>query len=93
MQENPALAADRADEERTKRLFVGFLSSVLGVDQTFNGEDGRAQSSANQYIIGNPDGTYSQLGRPVSNVQAGTTVAGIPTGFLLLVGLALLILR
>ena len=81
-----------ADEWRTKRAFVGFLSSVLGVDQTGNNVDYYAANRADQYIIGNPDGSYSALGQPVSNKQAGT-VAGIPTGFLLLAGLALLLLR
>ena len=81
-----------ADDERSKRMFVGFLSSILGVDQTMNGVDYYAANRADQYIIGNPDGSYSVLGQPVSNQQRGT-VGGIPTGFLLLAGLALLLLR
>ena len=83
----------QADDERTRRLFVGFLSSVLGVDQTVNGVDYGAGNRADQYIISNPDGTYSQLGQPVSSQQGRAPVAGIPTGFLLLAGLALLLLR
>lgn len=91
-----ALTANQAansDEERTKRLFVGFLSSALGVDQTYAGEDGYAASSTGTYTIANPDGTYSVLGQPVSNQNTPAVVAGIPPGFLLLVGLVLFLLR
>lgn len=91
-----ALTANQAadsDEQRTKRLFVGFLSSALGVDQTYSGEDGQASSSTGTYTIANPDGTYSVLGQPISNQNTPGVAAGIPPGFLLLVGLVLLLLR
>lgn len=92
------LAADKADEERTKREFIGFLSSVLGVDQSYTTDDGRVMSwQPGQYVIANPDGTASQLGQPVSNVQRAAAPAAsgvtISPGLLLVLGVALLLLR
>lgn len=92
------IAADQADEDRTKRLFVGFLSSALGVDQSYTSDDARASSTLpDRYIIANPDGTFSTLGQPVSNVQRATAPAAagvtISPGLLLLIGAALLLLR
>lgn len=74
-----------SDEARTKRLFIGFLSSVLGVDQTMTGEDGLPSSPTGVYTIANPDGTYSVQGQSVSNQNTGAgAVAGISPGMLLL---------
>lgn len=85
----------QADEDRTKRAFIGFLSSVLGVDQTLNSTDSMPTSGAapGQYIIANPDGTYSVQGQSVSNLNIPATVAGVPIGLLLLAGLAYVLLR
>lgn len=58
-----------ASEERTKRLFVGFLSSALGVDQTYTNTDGYVANAPNQFVIANPDGSYSTVGRSQSNLQ------------------------
>ena len=97
METQAALTADQAqleDEQRTKRLFVGFLSSVLGVDQLRTTDDNNANGSTGQFMIANPDGTYSALGRSVSNQQS--TVAsslGVSPGLLLLAGLAWFLLR
>lgn len=98
---NSALVADQeamADEARTKRLFIGFLSSVLGVDQTMVSADGTPASNTGQYVYANPNGTYSVQGQPVSNLNTGSaslpaTVAGFPTGLVILAGLAYLMLR
>jgi t-SNARE complex subunit (syntaxin) len=83
-----SLTADQvnqADTERTKRAFVGFLSSALGVDQTYAYEDSNVGNLPGQYIIANPDGTYSQVGRAVSSQQA--SIAGITvTPALLILG-------
>ncbi len=85
----------QADEDRTKRLFVGFLSSVLGVDQTMNGVDAvpTAGNSPGQYVIANPDGTFSVQGQSVSNLNIPATVAGVPVGLLLMAALAFVLLR
>lgn len=85
----------QADEDRTKRLFIGFLSSVLGVDQTLNTADASPTMGAapGQYVIANPDGTYSVQGQSVSNLNIPATVAGVPVGLLLLAGLAYVLLR
>lgn len=96
---NTDLVADQeamADEQRTKRLFIGFLSSVLGVDQTMVSADAAPASQTGQYVYANPDGTFSQQGQPVSNLNSGAmpaTVAGFPTGLVILAGLAYLMLR
>ena len=85
----------QADKERTARAFIGFLSSALGVDQTLNSVDASptAGSAPGQYVIANPDGTYSVQGQSVSNLNIPSTVAGVPVGLLLLAGLAYVLLR
>ena len=82
--------AEGADEQRTKRLFIGVLSSVLGVDQTYSGEDGSPSSRTGTYSIANPDGTYSQLGQPVSNHTTNpiSQLTGIPAGWLMIAAAA-----
>lgn len=92
------LAADatqRADEERTKRSFIGFLSSVLGVDQTYTNDDYLPANQTGQYIIANPDGSYSQVGRSVSNLQPiqGVTGFTITPGMVLLAAVAFMVFR
>lgn len=67
-------AQRRDDEERTKRLFVGFLSSALGVDQTYVGEDGFVGQRTGQGISVNPvTGHYSVEGQTTSS-QGGFRV-------------------
>lgn len=79
----------QSDEERTKRLFVGFLSSALGVDQTYSGSDQHIASAPDQYVIANPDGSYSVVGRSRSNLQSPAVATGI-SPLLLLGGLFML---
>lgn len=88
-------ATREADEDRTKRAFIGFLSSALGVDQTPVGQDGYMGRSTDQFSLANPDGSQSLLGRSVSNVQAGFGPAGlvISPGLLLLAGVAFFLLK
>ena len=95
MQNDAALAQD-ADEQRTRRAFVGFLSSVLGVDQSYTSDDANPAGSnrTGQYTIANPDGNYSQLGQPVSNQTQPLAAAGISPGMLLLIaGLVFLLAK
>lgn len=42
------------DKERTKRAFVQFVGTALGVDQTITGEDGSVYHSAGGYWSVNP---------------------------------------
>jgi hypothetical protein len=93
-------AADQTaaqDQLRTSRAFIGFLSSALGVDQTMPGEDGQASNAPGIYVVANPDGTFSTVGRSTSNVQGtGSKVAGLvlsPTLLLILLGVGFLILK
>lgn len=85
---------DQQDQARVSRAFVGFLSSVLGVDQPLTSDDAYAAQRTGQYVIANPDGSYSIQGQAVSNRQAGAAAGLVlsPT-LLLLAGLAFLLLR
>lgn len=65
----------QADEDRTKRLFIGFLTSALGYDQTMTGQDGTVASPVNQYQIANPDGSFSVQGKSSSNLNSNATAA------------------
>lgn len=65
----------QADEDRTKRLFIGFLTSALGYDQTMTGQDGTVAGPVNQYQIANPDGSFSVQGRSTSNLNSQATAA------------------
>ena len=76
-----------ADQSRTMRAFVGFLASAVGTDQNYAGEDANPTNSNQQYnYIANPDGTYSVVGKPVSNVQSQAASASMSP--VLLIGLA-----
>lgn len=83
----------QADETRAKRMFIGLLSGFMGVDQNYTGEDGYIANAPNQFVIANPDGTYSVQGRNQSNLQgiASANTLGIPTVLLLLAGGLLLL--
>jgi hypothetical protein len=78
-----------ASEERTKRLFVGFLSSALGVDQTYTNQDNYVGNSADQFYIANPDGSYSVQGRARSNLQGTQQASGGIPPLLIVIGLFL----
>lgn len=84
---------EQADEDRTKRAFIGFLSSVLGVDQTMTAADAVPARGTGQFILANSDGTYSVQGQPISNLNNAPAVAGIPVGWLLLAGLAYVLFK
>ena len=91
---NDATLTQDADEMRTKRAFVGFLSSVLGVDQTYAGQDATVGNRADQFTIADPQGNYSQLGQPVSNLNQPLAAAGVSPGMLLLIaGLVFLLAK
>lgn len=89
---NAAMTANEAHEQRTKLLFLGFLSSVLGVDQTYSGDDGTPASQPGQYTIANPDGTYSVQGQAVSNLNQPLAAAGVSPGMLMLFAAGLVFL-
>lgn len=81
------------DEQRTKRLFVGMIASALGVDQNYSADDGQVYQRTGQYTIANSDGGAAILGQSVSNGNTVTQVAGIPVGWIVLAGLAFLLMR
>ena len=78
-----SINAAGSDEERTKRMFVGFLSSALGVDNLYASTDNQVGNPTGQYIIANPDGTASVQGQPVSNRQS-VAATGLSPGMMLL---------
>lgn len=85
-----------ADEERTKRLFVGFLSSALGVDQTMTGADAGVGQRTGQYVLVNPEtGDYSVQGQSYSNRNGFQTATGglSATTLLIIAGLVWLALK
>jgi len=87
-----AQLVDQADQQRVQRAFIGLFASLLGSDQTNLNDDAYAANRTGQYIIANPNGTYSQQGQPVSNQQTllGTTPGGLVVSLpLLLIGAAL----
>lgn len=88
------LSAAQADEDRTKRAFVGFLSSALGLDQNYTSDDASPIGADRGYVIANPDGSYSAVGQSRSNLQ-GVSVAGltITPGLLILAAVAFFILK
>jgi hypothetical protein len=84
---------NQADQARVQRAFIGLFTSLLGADQTNLYDDAYAGNRAGQYAIANPDGSQSQQGQPVSNVQpllgvspSGQLAISLP---LLLIGAAL----
>lgn len=77
----------QADEARTKRAFIGFLSSALGVDQVMTSDDAFPVNTPGQYIIANPDGTYSKVGQSVSNLNSASVGGFTVTPGLLVMGL------
>lgn len=86
----------QADEARTKRAFIGLLSSALGVDQIMTTDDAWAANTPGQYVIANPDGTYSKVGQSVSNLNSGNLAAGgftITPGLLIVGALAFLLFK
>lgn len=85
--------AEDADEARTKRLFVGVFASLLGVEQNYITDDGRVIGPVNQFTIANPDGGAAVVGQPISNTNTVSAVGGIPIGWLMLAGVAWLLMR
>lgn len=78
--------ARQADIERTKRAFVGLVGAALGVEQSYSQDDGYIVPSTGQYVIANPDGTYSQQGTSNSNLNSGLGAGFVLTPGLLLIG-------
>jgi hypothetical protein len=76
-----------ADAQRAFRVFVGLGSSILGLDQTYAGDDAVPANQTRQYMIANPDGSASVQGQPYSNQQSllGTTAGGLVISPVLLI--------
>ena len=83
-----ASQVQQADEDRTKRAFIGFLGSYLGIDQTYTNADGSVNNAAGQFMIANPDGSYSQVGQSRSNLNSVAVNGFQITPQLILLGLA-----
>jgi hypothetical protein len=64
------LIADQ-DAQRPARLFLSFLQSATGNDQSLSGADGVAVNNPGQYTTVTPYGV-SVEGRPISNLQNAT---------------------
>lgn len=87
-----AYLANQQDQQRTGRLFLAAIGSAMGInDQSYLGQDGYAVNYPGQYQTIGMNGAIGVEGRPVSNVQRSNTVAGVPVGLLLVVGLFFLL--
>lgn len=87
---DPAAVA-AADQARTERQFIGFLSSAFGLnDQTTANQDANANNVPGQYQTVTPYGVAVE-GRPQSSNQAGGALS-LPLLLLLAAG-AYLILK
>lgn len=82
-----SLPGQESDVSRTERLFVGFLNSIVGPDNSYAGQDAVPYGSNGQFYVANPDGSMSVLGQPRSNLQ-GTIKTGVPP-LLILAGIGL----
>lgn len=85
----------RTDEERTKALFLGFLTGVLGNEQTLSGEDGRPVQQTGQFVsVNTQTGSVSIEGQPISNQKTFQAVTGLSgTSLLILAALAYFVLK
>lgn len=76
------------DELRTKRSFIGFISTALGVnDQTYAGQDGTAVNLPRQYQTIGVNGSVGVEGAPISNAQPSALM--MSPGILILIGLGI----
>ena len=57
------------DDQRTKRAFIGFLSSALGMDQSYSGQDSQAVNVPRQYQTIGLNGAVGVEGAAVSSAQ------------------------
>lgn len=85
MQSVNSLQPTESDTDRTNRLFLGFFNSIVGSDQTYVGQDQSVVNSTGQFVVANPDGTYSVAGVARSNLQPVVAAAGIGLMPLLLI--------
>lgn len=85
MDDQSVIAAQ--DGQRTKRLFLSFVSDLVGGDQSLAGADGQAVNPPRQYQSVGPDGAIGIEGTSVSNRQGGGVT--LSAGMLLLIGVGL----
>jgi len=74
-----------ADSLRALQLFQAFRN--LTGDQTLTTTDSVPSGPNGAYVIANPDGTASIVGRSTSNVQGGFSLGALKASPLLLIGL------
>lgn len=64
-----------ADQQRTGRAFISFLSTAMGVDQSYAGQDGYAVNYPRQYQTIGPNGLVGVEGTARSNGQVSALMA------------------
>jgi hypothetical protein len=62
------------DEMRTKRAFISFLSTALGADQMYAGQDASAVNPPYRYQVIGPTGVGIE-GAPVSTAQSSVRLS------------------
>ncbi len=86
-----ALGVQTIDQDslRALQLFQAFRN--FSGDQTYNNTDAVPSGPNGAFVIANPDGTASVVGRSTSNVQASAGLGSIMSNPLLMIGLGLLV--
>lgn len=79
------------DSLRALQLFQAFRS--LTGDQTYSNTDATPSGPNGAYIIANPDGTASIVGRSTSNVQSGAVVNSMLANPLVWLGLGFVVFK
>jgi hypothetical protein len=73
------------ERERTKRMFIGSVGSLFGIDQSYAETDGLTINQPGQYQVYGGAG-YAVEGQPASQAQAQASVPGIVVLLVLVVG-------
>lgn len=82
-----AVGAQTVDQDslRALQLFQAFRNFTG--DQTYTNTDSNPSGANGAYIIANPDGSASVVGRSSSNLQAGASLNGLLRNPWMLLGL------
>ncbi|WP_288254045.1 hypothetical protein [uncultured Hydrogenophaga sp.] len=73
------------ERERTKRMFIGSVGALFGLDQSYAETDGLSVNQPGQYQVYGGAG-YAVEGQPASQAQAQAAVPGVVVLLVLVVG-------
>lgn len=81
------------DEQRTARSFISFLSTAMGVDQTYASQDGYAVNMPRQYQSIGPNGLVGVEGTSRSSGQMQSLISSPVVLLALAAAVAFLVLK